>query len=69
MIAITCGTIIAPPRPWTARDPISMGMSRASPQTADASVNSPTPHRNSRLRPSLSPNRPNGSSPAAKAST
>src|SRR5262245_45042593 len=48
----------AAPRPCTARAPTSMPWLVASPQVADAAVNSVMPSRNSRRCPNRSPNRP-----------
>ncbi len=64
--ASVCGVIIAPPTPCSARAATSHSIDGASPQSAEAAVNSPTPSRNIRRRPKMSPARPDGSRNSAK---
>ncbi len=59
--------VIAPPMPWTKRAPTSTAWLLASPQAAEASVNSASPARNTRRRPMRSPSRPARSSSPPKA--
>jgi hypothetical protein len=68
-IASTCGIIMAPASPCSTRAAISVPMSGARPHRAEKSVNSTTPARKTFLRPIVSPSRPKGSRPSAKAST
>ena len=57
-IDIVVGMIIAAPIPWSTRKPISVLMSPAAPQAADAPVNVIRPMMNSRLRPKRSASLP-----------
>ncbi|CAM5538660.1 hypothetical protein SCANM63S_00639 [Streptomyces canarius] len=63
----TCGTISAAMPPWRMREATSISGFTAKPHRAEASVKPPTPMRNSRLRPWMSPSRPPVIRPAAKA--
>ena len=58
MIAIVCGVIIAAPSPCTTRARISQPIVVVSPHPKDASVNTVSPRRYSRLGPNRSPSRP-----------
>ena len=48
----------APPMPWTKRAATNMAWLSADPQAMEASMNRPTPARNTFLRPIRSPRRP-----------
>ena len=50
--------LTAPPIPWTKRAAISIGWLNDSPQTTDATVNTPSPSRKMRFLPIKSPSRP-----------
>ena len=52
------GEMIAPPKPCTAREAISIPSLCARPQTSEAIVNTTTPTMNTRRRPSRSAARP-----------
>ena len=56
--ASAVANMIAPPTPWTPRATIRKSESFASPQAADAMVNSTIPITNSRLRPNRSARAP-----------
>ncbi len=58
MIESAAGEMIAAPKPWTAREAISTPSDEASPQANEAVVNTITPARNTRRRPSRSAARP-----------
>ena len=58
MIDSVAGDSTAPPRPWTARAPISSPRESASAQASEDSANSAVPARNTRRRPSRSAERP-----------
>jgi hypothetical protein len=62
------GDIIAPPRPWTSRAPISMADDVVRPPVSEAAMNSITPAMKIRRRPSRSAARPPSSGNPAKAS-
>ena len=57
MTLMICGIIAAAPAPWTNLAAISTPMPGASPHVSEASVNTPTPSRNIRRRPTRSPSR------------
>ena len=58
MMASAAGEMNAAPKPWSARDPISIPELVASPSRSEAAVKTTRPKRNSLLRPSRSPARP-----------
>ncbi len=58
MIASVCGISMAAPRPCTARKAISQPAPGASPQAAEASVNTAMPPMNMIRGPMMSPSRP-----------
>ena len=58
MIASAAGEMNAAPRPCRAREPISMPEVCERPSSSDAIVNTTSPNKKSRLRPSRSPARP-----------
>jgi len=58
MMERVAGIIMAPPRPWTARNPMSHPADGATPQANEAAVNTEMPTRNKRRRPYISPKRP-----------
>ena len=57
-IVSDAGAITAPPRPWTARAPISTACELASPPISDATANRTSPETNTIRRPSRSAARP-----------
>ena len=57
-IASAAGEMNAAPSPCSAREPISIPELDESPSRSDAAVNTTSPKRKSRLRPSRSPARP-----------
>jgi hypothetical protein len=57
-MASVCGISMAAPSPWTARKAISQPAPGASPQAAEAIVNTVTPSANMVRGPSRSPSRP-----------
>src|SRR5262245_22256246 len=59
------GVSIAPPAAWKTRPATIQAGDGAAAQAKDPSVNTPTPRRNTRLRPSRSANRPAGTRRAA----
>ena len=63
--AIVLGAIIAPPAPWSTRMAISHSMDGDMPPRNDATVNTPTPARNTRRLPRMSPARAASSSSPA----
>jgi hypothetical protein len=58
MIDSVAGETTAPAKPWSVLAPISMPRELASVQISEESANSPTPERNTRLRPNRSAERP-----------
>ena len=57
-MASVCGISMAAPSPWTARKPISQPAPGASPQAAEATVNTTIPATNMVRGPIRSPSRP-----------
>ena len=68
MIASTCGTMAAARAPCSTRAPMSISGLHAIAHSAEAAMKPPTPIRNIRLRPTMSPSRPPVMSSTAKAS-
>ena len=67
-MAKTCGVIAEAAKPCSTRAPIRVSMVGAMPHSSEPSVKPATPIRNIFLRPMMSPSRPKGKSPRAKAS-
>ena len=67
-IASAAGEIVAAPRPWIARAPISDASDQARPQRSDPIVNRTRPTMKMRLRPSRSAVRPPSSRKPPKTS-
>jgi hypothetical protein len=65
-IDCVAGRIIAPPRPWTSRAPMSISPLLATPATMEASTNRTRPPRYNARRPRTSPIRPSVTRSAAK---
>ena len=59
--------VIAPPTPWMKRATTSSSWLCATPQSTEATVNTPRPAMKTLLRPRMSPKRPDSSSNPPKA--